>query len=85
MCLLKANLSSLAPVIVDIVKVLIATGVSPFAFKKALVTPLLKETMLDANDINNYRPVSNLCIVSKITEKVIAVRFSKHFTDNDLF
>ena len=84
-CLLKANLSSLAPVIVDIVKVSIATGVSPSAFKKALVTPLLKETMLDANDVKNYRPVSNLCIVSKITEKVFAVRFSKHFTDNNLF
>ena len=83
--LLKANLSSLAPVIADIVNVSIATGVFPSAFKKALVTPLLKKTTLDANDVKTYRPVSNLCFVSKIVEKVVAVRFSKHLSDNDLY
>ena len=83
--LLKVNLSSLAPVISDIVNVSIATGVFPSAFKKALVTPLLKKTTLDANDVKNYHPVSNLCFVSKIVEKVVAVRFSKHLSDNDLY
>ena len=55
--LLKANLSSLAPVIADIVNVSIATGVFPSAFKKALVIPLLKKSTLDADDAKNYRPV----------------------------
>ena len=68
--LLKNNLSSLAPVIADIVNMSIATGVFPSAFKKALVTPLLKKTTLDANEVKNYRPVSNLCFVSKIVEKL---------------
>ena len=63
----------------------IATGVFPSAFKKALVTPLLKKTTLDANDVKNYRPVSNLCFVSKIVEKVVNVRLSKHLSDNDLY
>ena len=44
--LLKDNLSSLAPVIADIVNMSIATGVFPSVFKKALVTPLLKKTTL---------------------------------------
>ena len=83
--LLKANLSSLVPVIADIVNVSIATGVFPSAFKKALVTPLLKKTTLDANDVKNYRPVSNLCCVFKIVEKVVALRFSKHLSDKDLY
>ena len=83
--LLKANLSSLAPVISDIVNGSMATGVFPSAFKNALVTPLLTKTTLDANDVKNYRPVSNLCFVSKIIEKVVAVRFSKHSSDNDLY
>ena len=82
--LLKANLSSLVPVIADIVAVSIATGVFPSAFIKALVTPLLKKTTLDANDVKNYCPVSNLYSVSKIVEKVVAVRFSKHLS-NDLY
>jgi len=77
--LLKANVSSLAPVIDDIVNVSIATGDFPSAFEKALVTPMLNKTTLDANEVKTYRPVSNLCFVSKITEKVVAVRFSKHF------
>ena len=83
--LLKDNLSSLAPVIADIVNMSIATGVFPSVFKKALITPLLKKTTLDANDVPNYRPVSNLCFVSNIVEKVVAVRFSKHLSDNDLY
>jgi len=63
----------------------IATGVVPSAFKKALVTELLKKITLGANDVKNYRPESNLCCVSKIVEKVVAVRFSKHLSDNDLY
>ena len=82
--LLKANVSSLVPGIADIVDVSIATRVFPSAFKKALVTYLMKKTTLDANDVKNYRPVSNLCVVSNIVEKVVAVRFSKHLS-NDLF
>ena len=55
--LLKNNLSSLAPVVADIVNMSIATGVFPSAFEKALVTPLLKKTTLDANEVKDYRPV----------------------------
>ena len=41
--------------------------------------------MFDSNDVNNYRPVSNLCFVSQIGKKVVAGRFSKHLSDNDLY
>ena len=83
--LLKDNLSSLEPVIADIVTMSIATGVSPSAFKKALVTPLLKKTALDANEVKNYRSVSSLCFVSKIVQKFVAVRFFKYLSENDLY
>ena len=83
--LLKANLSSLASVIDDIVNVSIATGVLPSAFEKVLVTPMLNKTTLDGNEVKTCRPVSNLSFVSKIVEKVVAVRFSKHLSDNDLY
>ena len=83
--LLEAKLSSVAPVIADIVNVSIAKGVFPSAFEKALVTPLMKKTMLDANDVNNYRPVSNLCVASKIVGKVVALHFSEHWSHNDLY
>ena len=37
-----------------------------YSFKSALVTPILKKRCLDHNDLNNYRPVSNLCFIAKI-------------------
>ena len=83
--LVKDNVSILAPVIADIVNLSITTGVFPSAFKKALVTPILKKTSLDQNELNNYRPVSKLSFVSKIAEKVVAVRFSNHLSDNGLY
>ena len=84
-CLVKDNISILAPVIVDIVNLSITTGVFPSAFKNSLVSPLLKKTSLDRNELNSYRPVSKLSFVSKIAEKVVAARFSNHLTDNGLY
>ena len=83
--LVKDNISILAPVIADIVSLSITTGVFPSAFKNALVSPLLKKTSLDQNELNSYRPVSKLSFVSKIAEKVVAARFSNHLTDNGLY
>ena len=40
--------------------------------KTSLVTPLLKKSNLDRNNLKNYRPVSNLSFLSKILEKVVA-------------
>ena len=39
--------------------------------KSALVSPILKKRCLDHNDLNNYRPVSNLCFIAKILEKLV--------------
>ena len=83
--LVKDNISILAPVIADIVNLSITTDVFPSAFKYALVSPFLKKTSLDKNELNSYRPVSKLSFVSKITEKVVAARFSNHLTDNGLY
>ena len=40
----------------------------------AIVTPLLKKPELDADELKNYRPVSNLTFVSKLVERVVASR-----------
>ena len=82
--LVKDNVSILAPVIADIVNLSITTGVFPSAFSKPLVSPILKKTSLEQNELNNYRPVSKLSFVSKIAEKVVAVRFSNHLSATDI-
>ena len=44
--------------------------------------PLYKEDI--TSDPNNYRPVSILPVVSKITEKVIFKQLYEYLTDNNL-
>ena len=46
----------------------------PSKMKQAIVAPLLKKSTLDNDELKNYRPVSNLFFVSKLTEKVVAAR-----------
>ena len=48
-------------------------------------TPLLKKATLDADDLKNYRPASNLSFVSKLLEKVVARRLRSHKLIHDLY
>src|SRR6218665_1545078 len=41
------------------------------AFKHSLVTPLLKKASLDKENLSNYRPISNLSFLSKLTERIV--------------
>ena len=56
----------------------------PSDFKQAIVRPLLKKPGLDKEVLKNYCPVSNLPIVSKIVEKVVAKRIEHHLNSNFL-
>ena len=56
----------------------------PSSFKQALVQPLLKKPSLSTDDLNNFRPISNLNFISKILEKVVASRIQSHLSSNSL-
>ena len=56
----------------------------PANLKEAILLPLIKKLSLDPEVLNNFRPVSNLTFLSKVVEKVIAVRFKSHITNNRL-
>jgi len=53
-------------------------------FKHAIVRPLLKKSGLDANDLKNYRPVSNLSFLSKLLERVVQRRLQAFLDSNEL-
>ena len=55
----------------------LTTGCFPQEFKEAVVRPLLKKTGLDASELKNYRPVSNLPFLSNLLEKVVQVRIQR--------
>ena len=62
----------------------LADGCLPDSQKRAIVSPLLKKPGLDAADMANYRPVSNLTFVSKVTERAVASQQNVYFIANDL-
>ena len=56
----------------------------PIAMKEAVIKPLLKKVGLDCNVLKNYRPVSNLSFLSKLCERVVAVRLKKHINEHNM-
>ena len=83
--ILKQCVDALSPVITDIVNMSITSGYMPPCMKTAIVTPLLKKPSLDADHLNNNRPVSSLSFISKVIEKVVAARLSKHMEQYNLY
>ena len=77
-------LSSLVPVIAAITNKSLEEGTMPSALKMACVHPLLKKPSLDRDILRNYRPVSTLSHLSKVIEKVVALRLSDHLDSQNL-
>ena len=82
--LLKQTISVLAPVISRIVNLSLSAGTVPPSFQQSVVSPLLKKPNLDKNSLSNYRPISNLSFLSKLTERVVKNRLSEHLHSNSL-
>ena len=81
----KVAVGALAPTITRIVNGSLMSGVFPSCYKEeALVTPLLKKQSLDCNLLQNYRPVSNLTLISKTIEKVVSAQLNTYLKDNNL-
>ena len=83
--LLLECLDCLLPYITSVIHDSLASSILPSSFKTALVKPLLKKSSLDPNDLKNYRPVSNLPFVSKITERIVLSQLNDHLISNKLF
>ena len=82
--IVKSCLDVLSPVLTRMVNSSLQTGVFADDWKKALVSPRLKKEGLDTI-FKNYRPVSNLPFVSKLTERAAARQVHSHMTRNKLY
>ena len=82
--LLFSCLDEVLPVITDIMNESLNTGTVPDCFKHALVTPLLKKSNLNPEQLKNYRPVSNLSFLSKLLERIVLSQLLDHLESNDL-
>ena len=65
-----------------IINLSIIQGAVPDDLKSARVVPLFKKN--DKTEVGNYRPVSILCVLSKVLEKVIFDQAQEYLTDNKL-
>ena len=77
-------LSSLVPVITASTNKSLEEGSMSSALKMACVHPLLKKPSLDRDILRNYRPVSTLSHLSKVIEKIVALRLSDHLDSQNL-
>jgi hypothetical protein len=62
----------------------LANSTMPDSHKTAHVRPRLKKTSLDHDQLKNYRPVSNLSFISKMTEKAIVAQLKDHCFVNNI-
>ena len=72
------------PYLVKLFNLSLSSGVVPISFKHAMVKPLIKKPSLDPENLQNYRPISNLSFLSKILEKTVAKRLSDYRTAHHL-
>ena len=81
-CLLR----SISPVIInklcETVNMSISSGKFPAIWKKALVKPLHKSGPTDL--VNNYRPISILCVASKLLEFHVHKCLYRYICDKDI-
>jgi len=82
--LLKLCKSALIPTITNIINLSLASGVFPDNFKSCSVHPLLKKLNLDKENLSNYRPISHLSFISKLTERLVKNRLMEHLSQNNL-
>ena len=75
--LLKQQFDLLLPIILKIVNLSLEFGHFPSSFR-FLLSRLLQKANLDHEVLANYRPISNLKVISTIIEKVVTVRLQKY-------
>ena len=79
--LLIECLDSILPSFTDLFNSSFASGIFPQCLKSALI----KKKCLDHNDLNNYRPVSNLCFIAKILVKLVLSQVSSYLNSHNLY
>ena len=78
------TLDTLLPTLTRIVNSSLSSVIVPQALKSASVTPLLKKSSLNGEDLKTYRPVSNLPFLSKLMEKVVFKRLDTYMSHHHL-
>ena len=80
----KQCLQAIVPAGTLIVNKSLAGGTVPNSLREAHVRPLIKKPSLDQDVLKNYRPVSNIPLLSKVIEKVVVRRLGEYLDSQDI-
>ena len=70
--------------ITNIVNFSLTAGQFHPILKEFVISPLLKKSTLYKDQLTNYRPISNLSVISKIIERIVKSRLTDHLISNKL-
>jgi len=82
--IVRETVDVLLSFITSMVNASLSQGSLPVSQKHAIMIPLLKKPGLDATDMANFRPVSNLTFMSKVIERAVARQLNGHLSAEDL-
>jgi len=80
--LLKQCSSVVVSTVTNIVILSLTSGQFLSTLKESVISPMLKKPTLDKEELSNYRPISNLSLISKLIERVVISRLMDHLTSN---
>ena len=80
--MLKDAAIAIAKPLTHVMNLILQTGIVPFDFKHAVVSPIFKSGA--KQELDNYRPVSVLPICSKIFEKSVHRQVSEYLEEKEL-
>ena len=72
---------SILPPLTDLFNSSIASGIFP----QCSCHTYSRKRCLDHNDLNNYRPISNLCFIAKILENLFLSQVSSYLTSHNAY
>jgi len=81
---LKELADDISPFLATLINRYLTEGVFPAALKTASITPRLEKPNMDDTDVRSYRPISNLPVISKLIERLVAKRLINYLTTNDM-
>ena len=82
--IMKRIINSITITIIKIINDSLNSGYVPTQLKHAIVTPIIKTNKLDINDLNNYRPISQLPTIAKLLEKLLYCYVNNYLHTNQL-
>ena len=70
--------------ILTIIKLSFTKGSGEYINKHVIICPIIKDHNIDKNILGNYRPVSQITLISKLTENIVYKQIIKYIEENNL-